>query len=172
MPAISKFTNDSGARYTKSLFYETTYADKSTVVYTLKNGDHKGYPSLYKLYMAEDDPKEYRFVQKYLADWEHWVQLCDLSWFQPYVQRWRQELQLKLESEALYHIISEARAGRKESFAANKYLLEKGWTDKVKDPVGRPSKDSIKRAAERMITDNSRVLDDFNRLGVIGDIGS
>ena len=172
MPAISKFTNESGARLTKGLFYETTYADKATCVYTLKNDDHKGFPSLYKLYMAEDDPKEYRFVQKHLADWEHWVQLCDLVWFQPYVRRWRTELQLKLESEALYNIITESRSGRKESFAANKYLLEKGWSDKGKDPVGRPSKEQIKRQAERMVTDNSRVLEDFNRLGVNSDVGS
>lgn len=172
MPAVSKFTNDSGMRLTKGLFYEMMLADKSSVIYTLKNADHKGYPSLYKLYMAEEDPKEYRFVQKYLEGWEHWVQLCDLVWFKPYVTRWREELQLKLESEALYHIISESRAGRKESFAANKYLLEKGWKTQAKDPVGRPSKEQIKREAERMLTDNSRVLEDLNRLGVNSDVGS
>lgn len=172
MPAVSKFTNDSGARFTKSIFYEMVMADKSTCVYTLKNEDHKGFPSLYRLYMEEEDPKEYRFANKYLQDWEHWQMLCELSWFKPLVTRWREELQLKLESEALYHIISESRAGRKESFAANKYLLEKGWGIKPKDSVGRPSKEHIKREAERMFTDNSRVLEDLNRLGVNSDVGS
>lgn len=173
MPAVSKYTNESGTRLTKALFYETTLADKSQVVYTLKNEDHKGYPSLYRLYMATYDPTEYTFATSYLQDWEHWLQLCECSWFKDYVQRWRQELSLKIASTALTRIIAEAGSDRREAFSANKYLLEKGWVPKDKDSVGRPSKEAIRRKAHEILQDNSRISDDIVRLGVRNtDVGS
>ncbi len=167
MAVVSKFTNESGARLTKGLFYEMTLADKSSVVYTLKQTDHKGYPSLYKLYMETMDPTEYRFAVSYLDGWEHWSQLVSCTWFAPIVAKWREELHLKIASEALTRIMTEASADRKESFAANKYLLEKGWQPKGSDKVGRPSKEAIKTAAQRMVLDNSRVLTDWERLGAV-----
>lgn len=166
LPAVSKFTNESGARYTKSLFYETTLADKSTVVYSLKDEDHKGFPSLYKLYMAEMDPTEYRFANKHLQDWQHWCILCELSWFKPYVERWRQELDLKIRAEALSRILNEANSDRRESLSANKYLLEKGWVTTSKDKVGRPSKEKIRSEAERLFKTHSRPANDLTRLGI------
>lgn len=168
LPAVSKFTNESGTRYTKSLFFETTLADKSTVVYTLKDQDHKGFPSLYRLYMEEGDPFEYRFANKYLQDWTHWLTLCELSWFKPLVTRWREELDLRLKSESLARILDEARSERREALSANKYLLEKGWLPKgsSKEQVGRPSKEKIRTEAERLFKEHSRIGDDVERLGL------
>lgn len=143
-----------------------TLADKSSVIYTLKDTDHKGYDSLYRLYMEVLDPTEYRFANSYLDGWGHWKQLSVCNWFKPYIDRWREELQLKIASEALTRIMAEASTDRKESFAANKYLLEKGWQPKGADKVGRPSKEAIQDAASRMVKDNSRVLTDWDRLGV------
>jgi hypothetical protein len=173
LPAVSKFTNSSGTRFTKSLFYETTLADKSTVVYTLKDEDHQGFPSLYRLYMEACDPFEWRFANQYLQDWQHWNQLCELSWFKPLVTRWRAELDLKLKSEALSHIITEARSERREAFTANKYLLEKGWQAKDKDDVGRPSKAKIRSEAEKLFheSSNSRIANDLERLNLKPDVG-
>lgn len=165
MAAVSKFTNDVGARLTKGLFFEMTLADKSSVLYTLKSQDHRGFPSLYRLYMEEMDPTEYRFAVRHLESWDHWKQLTACTWFKPHVEGWREELSLKLASEALTRIMQEAQSERKESFAANKYLLEKGWTPKSSSsPVGRPSKEAIKQAARRMVEDNSRLTDDWNRI--------
>jgi len=171
LPAVSKFTNESGTRYTRSLFYETTLADKASVVYTLKDQDHKGFKSLYRAYMDTQDLTEYQFATAYLADWQHWVILCELDWFKPYVTRWRQELELSLKAEALQRIIQEARSDRRESMSANKYLLEKGWEPKptTKDSVGRPSKEAIRAKAEEMFQDTKRINSDLNRLGGLID---
>jgi len=146
------------------MFFEMTPADKSQVLYTLKNQDHQGFLSLYRLYMETGDPTEYRFAIAYLDGWEHWKQLSECNWFKPFVEKWREELQLRLASEALNRIISEAQSDRRESFAANKYLLEKGWQPKGADKVGRPSKEAIKHQAERMVQDRSRIELDFNRI--------
>lgn len=171
MARVSKFTNDSGMRLLKGLFYEMTLADKSSVLYTLKRQEHKGFPSFYEFYMQEMDPTEYRFATTYLESWDHWRQLLTCNWFKPYIEVWREELQLKLASEALTRIMREASSERKESFAANKYLLEKGWAHKSADKVGRPSKEAIKQEARRMVQDNSRINEDYSRIILPSSIG-
>lgn len=155
-------------RLLKGLFYEMTLSDKSSVVYTLKDKDHEGYPSLYRLYMETNDPTEWRFAQEHLDGWEHWEKLCEATWFKPIVARWRRELELRMKSQALSRIMSEAKTASKESFQANKYLLEKGWEPKdSQSRRGRPSKDEIAKAAKEIATTNSRLEEDFERLQII-----
>lgn len=157
-----------GYRYTKALFFEKTLADKSTCVYTLKDDDHtvdgKTYKSLYKLYMDTNDPTEWRFATTYLDGWEHWEILCECSWFKPYIERWRRELELRMKSEALARIMREGKTNSKESFQANKYLLEKGWEPKTTQKRGRPSKEEIAQEARTILESTSRIEEDFERL--------
>ena len=160
---MNKFRTDNNIRYLKALFFETTDADKSTVVYTLKDREHMGYPSLYQLYMETNDPTEYTFATQYLDGWEHWEMLSSCSWFKPYVERWRRELELKVRSEALLKIRESAKEG-KDSFAANKFLLEKGWTKDKPSGRGRPKKEDIAKAADQIAQDRNRVEADFNRI--------
>lgn len=146
----SKFKNSNGERYTKSLFFETCVGDKSSVLYTLKDEDHLGYVSLYKLFMAEEDLTEYEFANKHLDSWDHWCKLKECSWFQPYLERWREELFLKIQARSLKNIKTLAKGQTRDAFAASKYLLEKGWEPKEKNTKGRPTKDAIKMEASRM----------------------
>lgn len=161
---MAGFRSPAGSRYLKGLFFEQTPADKSTVVYTLKDQDHEGYPSLYRLYMETNDPTEWRFATTYLDGWEHWEMLCRCTWFTPYVERWRRELQLRLASQSLARIMAEAKTNSKESFVANKYLLERGWMPKDSNKGGRPSKDSIRQAAHQIASEGQQVASDFERL--------
>lgn len=158
------FKSSNGNVYLKGLFFEETGADKSTVVYSLKDQDHEGYPSLYRLYMEANDPTEWTFSQKYLDGWDHWERLCQCTWFTPYVTRWRKELQLRLASAALARIISESKTNSKESFTANRYLLERGWVPKDKNSGGRPTKDAVRQEAHRIASESIQIHDDFKRL--------
>lgn len=160
----SKFRSETNTRYLKALFFEQTLADKATVVYTLKDVDHEGYPSLYRLYMETNDPTEWKFATTYLDGWEHWEMLCGCNWFKPFVERWRRELELRMKSEALSRIMREAKTSSKESFQANKYLLEKGWEPKETSRRGRPSKAEVQEEAHRIASVNSRLNDDFERI--------
>lgn len=152
----------------KGLFFETTLSDKSSVVYTLKDVDHEGFPSFYRLFMEIDDPTEWEVAQQLVDGWEHWEMLCDCTWFKPYVARWRKELEIRYKSKALNKIRTEAKLGTKESFGANKYLLEKGWEPKEssKNGRGRPTKDDIKKAATELAEADKQLLNDFERLGL------
>ena len=164
----NKFKTEQGRRLTKGLFFETTLADKSTVLYTLKEEDHMGYPSLKRLYLETGDPTEYRFATSYLDSWDHWLELCKCSWFQDHLNLWRQELEVKIKGAALYRIIEESENDLSKSrFAANKFLLEGGWKPKdegTKNRRGRPSKQEIREAAAEMAQDKDLLDQAFERV--------
>ena len=164
-----KFKTSQGRRLTQSLFYETTLSDKSTVLYTLKDHDHEGYPSLKRLYLETGDPTEYKFANSYLDGWTHWELLIAAEWFQPHLNQWRKELELKIKSMALWQIQEEATNDlSKSKFTANKFLLEGGW--KPKDQTGgsnrrgRPSKQEIQDEAHRIAEERDLVDDAFKRV--------
>lgn len=164
----SEFRALNNKRLLKGLFFETTMADKTGVKYTLKEEDHLGYPSLSCLYLEMEDPTEYNFATTYLESWSHWEQLLECTWFKPFIEKWRRELDVKLKSKALAVIRDEATGSGRNSFVANKYLLERGWEPKEAPSVrrGRPSKEEIKKAADKLLEDHSLLQDDFNRLAV------
>jgi hypothetical protein len=155
----------SNARLTQSLFLEQSYTDRSSVLYTLKDHDHEGYKSLYRLYLACNDPTEISFANTYFDGWEHWTRICELDWFKPYVTRWRNELELQIRSKALANILYVAKDEKhKSSYEANKFLLSGGWKVKEEAKVGRPTKQKIREEAEAMFAQSQEAQDDFKRI--------
>lgn len=152
-------------RFLKQLFFETTLADKEWVLYTLKDVDHNGYPSLYRLYMEADDVTEYVFANTYLDGWEHWQMLCECAWFKPYVARWRQELDLRMKARALAAIRSEARSGSRNAFAANKYLMERGWEPKDAKKL-KDQQELIKAEADKISQEKDDLASAAERIGL------
>lgn len=155
-----------GYRLTRKLFLEESKDDLTYVLYTLKSEDTQGYPSLHRLYLEERDPTEYQFSMKYLDGPSHLLQLEQLSWFKPYITRWRQELDSKLRAEALANIIHVANdKTHKSNYEANKYLLSAGWkTKEEKTKVGRPSKDEIRRQAEELFSLDKETKEEYDRV--------
>lgn len=159
------FRNNSNVRYLKGLFFETLREDKSSCVYTLKDVDHNGYPSLYLLYMHCGDLTEWNFSQWYLDGWEHWENLCECSWFKPYVERWRKEIELKYRSQALSNILIDSSTSSKTAMQSNKFIVDAGWKPKEdKRKVGRTTKEEIKRRALVLTKEKDEVNDDFKRI--------
>ena len=156
-----RFKNASGQHYLNGMFYETTMADKSSVIYTLKDEDYLGYPSLRKLYLESYDPTEYRFALMNLDSWAHWEKLLECSWFQEYISRWRRELSIKIRSEALARLLSKADLEGRDQFQINKYLLDSGWKE---SKAGRPKKEDIRRAAHEIAFSEKQVQEDYDRI--------
>jgi len=158
---------NSNVRYTKALFLEESYSDKSAVLYTLKDVDHNGYPSLYRLYMEMADPLEINFAKTYFEGWEHWQMVANSNWFKSYISRWREELELSMRARALAAIVEAARDdSSKFNYEANKFLLTGGWKGKEakESKVGRPTKEAIKREADALFEASKDSLEDFKRL--------
>lgn len=164
---INQFRHpETNQRKLRQLFFETTLADKSSVVYTLKDRDHEGYPSLYRLYMETDDPTEYLFATEFLDGWDHWETLCQCTWFKPYIERWRREIEIKHRALALKNIKGlAANPDSKEYHQANKFLVNAGWVEeKKRRTAGRPSKDEVSKAAREMAAEARSLDDDLERV--------
>jgi hypothetical protein len=154
-----------GAYLTKTLFQEMYTPSEREPVYTLKDHDTK-YPSLRRLYLETSDPTEYQFALKHLGGWDHWQLLVNAEWFQPYLTKWRTELEIKLQSEAIQRIKDEAEADGRNGFAANKFLVQQGWVSRKVEPSrrGRPSKDEIRKIAVQEAFNEKTINEDLQRL--------
>lgn len=163
---MSKFRAEgSNVRYTKALFLEESYSDKSHVLYTLKDSDHEGYKSLYLCYIYSSDPTEINFANEYFEGWEHWQMIANASWFKPFIARWREELELRMRASALSRIQQVAEdATDKNSFAANRYILSGDWSPKQKGGVGRTTKEAIKQKAEELFAEKQNTDEDYKRI--------
>lgn len=127
---------------TIALFWETALEeDRAHVKWTLKRKEHKGYPSLYQIYMDRADPTEYFFALETIGGWEQWERISSSSYLKPTIDRWRKELEVKIKAQALLAIHTKALAG---DVSAAKYLIENfkqgGIVQVVKRVRGRPKK--------------------------------
>lgn len=163
---LNNFCTTSGQFLTKALFLEESYSDLKHVQFTLQDEDHRGYRSLYKLYKLCSDPTEIEFAKRYLGGWEHWQLLCSLSWFKPYVSRWREELELEIRSRALANVLEVSKdPEHKFNYEANKYLLSGMWkTKEEKSKVGRPTKEAIREQANNLFLLEKETQEDYLRL--------
>lgn len=125
-----------GRPLTQGLFLEISY-NTQYAVYTLKDEDHeyegKVYPSLKRLYLSMEDVVEYDFATKYLLGWSHWKRLQENKAIAKHIAEWREELELKLRSQAVRDIID--MTADEKSFQAAKWIADKGWDKLAK---GRP----------------------------------
>lgn len=167
----SRFKNDRGLYMTRSLFFEVA-PDSDAAIYTLKDHDHtvrgKLFPSLYKLYMEEEDPTEYLFATKHLDSFKHWEMLCEATFFKNHVERWRKELNLKMTADNIQRIKVLAASEDRGALEAQKYIAEKKWL--VKEPTrGRPSKAEINKNLKEHMDHSSQVEEDYNRLRLVSN---
>lgn len=165
---MNPYRNSSGTRYLKGLFFEVSL-DKETVLYTLKESDHEGFPSLQRLYLECNDPTEYLVATTYFDGVEHWEMICQCNWFQPFLKRMRRELELKIKSEQIRLLMADAQANTKTSTASAKYILDKGYQSIVPDKrkAGRPTKDEIAKAAIQDADFKNTVNEDLKRIKLV-----
>ena len=152
----NKLVDTMGRPLTQSLFLEIGYSDYA--VYTLKEYDHqyndKTYPSLKKLYLQEEDPTEYVFAEKHLLGWQHWKRLCENKLIAKHIDEWREELELKIRSQAVRDMQSLC-ASENGNYSAAKFLADRGWEKRA---AGRPSK----AEKERHLRVEEKIQEEFS----------
>ena len=161
-----------GITRTKSLFYELSYNDPEYAIFTTKEQDHvtaDGRPlvSLQQLYvsMVPNDPTEYEFAQTVFGSWEVWEKIKKAPQIAPFVKRWKNEVEIKVKSQAIQAIAMEMKEGGRSSFSAAKLLLEKGWLDK--DNASQAKKKlAMKEQEEQNKEALSLLSEDAQRLGI------
>lgn len=133
-----RFKSSNGQFLTKALFVEY---NPYSPVYTLQDDEYKGCPSLYRLYLSEEDQTEYRFANNHLFSWEHWKKLLQSPQVRPSIDRWREELYLLLLERKLKIIQEIAEGTGRDAFQAQKYLIERPWEKKISR--GKPQKEPM-----------------------------
>ena len=153
-----KLLDTSGRPLTQALFLELGYNTKYAI-YTLKDWEHtyKGvtYPSIKEAYLNYEDPTEYNFANDFFLSWGHWKRICNNSIVAPYVEEWRDELELKLRAQGIQDIIVASTENGQGSFQASKWLADKGWDKRI---AGRPSKEE----KEKRLAQDDRIASEFS----------
>lgn len=151
----SRFLDVMGRPLTQSLFLELGYSENA--VYTLKEYDYpykgKHYPSLKRLFLLEEDPTEYSFAERHLLGWQHWKRLCDNKAIAKHIEEWREELELKIRSQAVRDMMNMC-ASESGNYSAAKFLADRGWDKRA---AGRPSK----QEKDKHLRIEERLADEF-----------
>lgn len=162
--------------YTRGLFKELPLKkhDNFDPVFTAKNYDRHGLPSFKRLFVELNDPSGYIPAMVLLGSWDHWLKLCEQTWFQKLLVHSTEELEVKLRAQALMDIRVIAESEKGGALAAAKYLAEGAWkkTQTRKGNIGRPKKGETKKEIEKEQLIQKAVSeeteDDYERLfGVV-----
>lgn len=162
---VIMFKDSKNQWLTRGLFYELNdYRVTDFTQFTLGEVDidkkGKTLVSLRRLFVEGGDPIEYTFAVEHLGGWSHWQALLNCNDLMPYVEAWRDELEVKIRSQAFRQIGVAADGG---SVPAQKLLADRGWHQRK---AGAPSK--LEKAAQvKSDKKTDKVVQgDFNRLGL------
>ncbi len=162
------YKESTGHWRTESLFFEQNVRKARRVwdkppVFTLYE-DRDGLINARKTFVELNDPSGYKWAIKYLGDWNHWQRLMKCQWFQTAVNAWRDELVMKLQSEAIDVIKEIAQTPEhKSALPAARYLHELG---KQSGGRGRPSKATIDAELKREVEARTDTDLDAERIGL------
>lgn len=158
------FKDAVGRWRTKSLFYEANDYRIADALFTLGDEDvtvkGKDLISLRKRFVEAEDPTGYIISQEFLGGFSHWDAICKSS-MKAEIEKWQDELEVKLRSVGLMNAIKSAKAG---NFNAAKFLAEKGWSKRV---AGRPTNAEVERAAKQEATLIKDLEEDMRRLELL-----
>jgi hypothetical protein len=147
VPDKSLFRDTNGAYLTQSLFLEVGYKT-DFAVYTFHDEDkeYKGkiFKSLRKLYLETEDPTEYVFANTYLYGWDHWQRIVNNAVLMEHIQKWREELEVRLRSKGVMSVLSQAGT----NFTAAKWVTDGLWKRGASN--GRKPNAAEKRREERI----------------------
>lgn len=164
LPSKEQMVDGAGRPLTQSLFLELGYSPAA--IYTLKEVDYeyngRVYPSIKKLYVEVADPTEYQFAKQFFLSWKHWQRIADNKAIKPYIEEWREELEVKLRSIGVKRVMD--HASLPTGLQAAKWLADRGWSTRG---AGRPTKADIEREKAIMVKVEDEYSADVSRLQLV-----
>lgn len=114
----------------------------------------------HEVFVGSDDPTEYAAALELVGSWEEW-KFLKASWpgFNKFLQAWKDELEIKLRSEAIRNMCAQAKS--EKGTAAAKWIAEGRYNPSV---VGRPTKSKIEREIKIQAGIVEEVEDDIERV--------
>ena len=163
----SKFRHDYGFR-TSSLFRDhptKAVEPEFCMFYINREFSNDEYIALKEVYMQIADPTEYEFAMVVFGSFKHWKLLSDLFWTKDKVAEWRDELEIKLKSQAVLGIADMAydpEIKETTKLQSLKWLASSEFAEKKTKTA--KAKEEKEQAIVSGVIDNVR--DDFERLGI------
>lgn len=152
----TKLINSTGCYMTQALFYEYRFQTNSDYMpFTMKERDHNGYISVYRVYMECDS--EYEAAYKLLNSWKHWQVLCSAPWFAKELKKWREEREIREAALGKAVLIEEAGNG---NVSAARALLDLSGKRKA----GRPTKLEVQEEKAKQAKIESKVSSILERM--------
>lgn len=157
----SEYKDKQGRWHTQALFLEC-YKDikEKKPMYTLRDKEYKGLPSIKEAYLSMEDPTGYRVATECLGGWEHWKRLTSLAWFKTHLAQWEEELEIKLKCKGIRKMMELSEGDKAVAKDATKFIVNREWESKR----GRPSKAEIERATKINSAVSNEVDSDFKLL--------
>lgn len=115
-------------------------------------------------YLRYGDPTEYSFIKNCIGSIDQWDTIVNSKEGAPIIAKWREELALKLSSEAFSRILEASRGETRDALGANKYIYEALSSQKEDKKVGRPSREAIAKEAHRLVEDDKQREEALQRL--------
>lgn len=130
--------------------------------------------ALKEAYLAKEDPTEYFFAKEVFNDWDFWKDLRSYKGIAKEVEKWREELEVKLRAKSFIALLAEARdKSSRNSYDANKMIVREGW--KLPEPSvgirGRPSKEDVKRELAKQAALEKEIMENAKRAGIVVELG-
>lgn len=123
-------------------------------------------------FLEKEDPTEYFFAVDILGSWDTWKELRSFKLVRTEIEKWRDELEVKLRAKSFMALLEEARnKNSRNSYDANKMIVKEGWKlPEASMGRGRPSKEDIKRELAKQAALEKEILDNAKRAGVVVEI--
>ena len=155
------FKDSMGRWLTKALFYEANNYQIDNALFTIGDEDItvKGRTliSLRKRFVESNDPTGYTTAIEFLGGYAHWENLLKSS-IKIEIEKWQNELDIKLRSIGLRNTICLAKKG---NFNAARFLAEKGWDKRT---TGRPTKAELEGRLKQDAELHLTLDEDFKRM--------
>ena len=128
--------------------------------------------ALKEAYLAKEDPTEYFFAKEVFNDWDFWKDLRSYKGIAKEVEKWREELEVKLRAKSFIALLEEARDKKsRNSYDANKMIVREGWKlPEANVGRGRPSKEDIKRELAKQAALEKEIMENAKRAGIVVEL--
>lgn len=136
--------DSAGRRPSKSLFEDGTY----------------NIEEFHDVFLELEDPTEYKPALQLCGSWREWNRLKrDWPQFNAYIEEWKAELDVKLQSRAVDKVKTLMDS---DNYQAAKFISEGGWNKRA--GAGRPSKAERSRAAKEIASQAAETKAEEDRI--------
>ena len=96
---------------------------------------------------------EYQFAIEVIGSYDKWKKLAKTAKMKTPVANWREELEVKLRSEAIRETIIKSKV--ETGFAATRWIAEAGWKNKDrKTIIQKKQQEAIEKKIEHTVEDD------------------